>query len=182
LHSEVAVAETIPLAGGSRLVWRGPELAKSVAAEWSLRLRAALEEIASQVKRNISSPSRPTPSAPGEFPHADTGMLRNSIFWTFDEKKMEGIVGTPLLYGLYLEYGTSGGQIVYPSDGSVLSWIDPVTGQRRFAKWIKLGRIEPRPFLSRTLKEMLPKIQSRFLKRLPDAGVAYGGTAGPAAA
>lgn len=171
------MGETIRMPG-VRMVWNGPELARAVRAEWELRVKAALEEVASQVKRNISLPSRKGASSPGEFPHADTGMLRNSIFWTFDPATLSGTVGTPLLYGMYLEYGTAGGRIVYPAAGSVLSWVD-ATGRRRFARWIRLGRIEPRPFLRPTLQQMLPRIQRRFMARLPDFGkvVGYGGAA-----
>lgn len=45
-------------------------------------------------------------SQPGSPPNADTGRLHQSIGFEIDKRKGIGRVGTNLLYGLYLEFGT----------------------------------------------------------------------------
>lgn len=87
-----------------------------------------------QVVKNISTPtSLFGPSKKGEFPHADTGRLRQSIFVSkgqgpviFGHPTHEIRVGTNLSYGLLLEY---------------------VTG---------------RSYLRRTLRESMPRLRSHF--------------------
>lgn len=53
-------------------------------------------------------------SAPGEYPMSDTGRLASSIRFELptNQKKPEGVVGTNLLYGKYLELkpSTMGGR------------------------------------------------------------------------
>lgn len=90
--------------GGGRIIWRKKELLADVEKKFSDRLAIAAEMVKTQVQKNISVSTREAgPSEPGDYPHADTGRLRNSIFWTF-VGKMAVIVGTPLEYGLKLEY------------------------------------------------------------------------------
>ena len=89
--------------GGTRFVWHGPAVIKQVQLTATKKLKLAAEATANQVKRNISI-GRPA-SKPNEFPHVDTGRLRQSIFWTM-RGSTTAIVGTPVKYGLYLEVGT----------------------------------------------------------------------------
>lgn len=142
-----------------------------VRVELTKRMMQICEMVKVQVQRNISVSSRAAgPSLSGEMPHADTGRLRNSIFWELDPATLRGIVGTPLLYGLWLEYGTQGsnGQKVYPSQGRALSWIDAKTGERVFVAWVIVPPLLPRPFLRRTLVEMSPRIASVMSRPFPD--------------
>jgi HK97 gp10 family phage protein len=47
-------------------------------------------------------------SAPGEYPASDTGRLANSVEFDVSQVgRTEAIVGTNLVYGRYLEFGTS---------------------------------------------------------------------------
>lgn len=47
-------------------------------------------------------------SAPGQYPASDTGRLANSVERVFPSgRRMFGMVGTNLVYGRYLEFGTS---------------------------------------------------------------------------
>jgi hypothetical protein len=89
--------------------WHGPAVIASVRAEMNKRLAHAGEFLRSRIAEGLSLPSRPPgrPSLPGEKPHADTGKLRQSIFYDVDKSKLTCIVGTPLKYGAYLELGTS---------------------------------------------------------------------------
>ena len=85
-------------------------------------IRRAAAYARAAVVRNLSTSGRASgPSEPGEFPHAQTGLLRNSIREEVDEEEMTAIVGTNVEYGGFLELGTS--------------------------------RMEPRPFLTRTITE-----------------------------
>lgn len=45
-------------------------------------------------------------SAAGEYPNTDTGALVKSIYWKM-VSKLTAHVGTPILYGKHLEFGTS---------------------------------------------------------------------------
>lgn len=46
-------------------------------------------------------------SAPGQPPAVDTGTLRASIAWTYDKAQKVAIIGTPVEYAPYLEFGTN---------------------------------------------------------------------------
>lgn len=70
-------------------------------------------------------------------------------------------------YSLWLEFGTAGGKIIRPVNKKVLSWIDPVTGERRFAMWVRQGAIKGRSFLRRTLLEERAKIKEMLTKPMP---------------
>lgn len=134
-----------------------------------LNLKLALQVVSDQTKRNVSISSRSSgPSKPGEFPHANTGRLRNSIFWSVDEKLLTGIVGTPLMYGVWLEYGTTGGKVINPTSKRFLSWINPATGARVFARQVTTKPMAPRSFLRRTLLEMRSTVQSIMTRKIPD--------------
>lgn len=91
-----------------KLGWFGPEFMRNLHRELGKRLRRVGAFMERRVKENISDPTRGVgPSLPGEFPHADTGFLRQSIFHDVQLDRMSVIVGTPVIYGLYLEVGTS---------------------------------------------------------------------------
>jgi hypothetical protein len=162
------VPETVTIQDGSTVVFHTTETADAVRAEFVRRLYATGEKVRARMVENISEPS-PPPSDPGDFPHADTGLLRNSLFSVVDEDEMSFTVGSPLAYALYLEFGTAGGQIIRPTSGSVLSWVDPRTGQRHYAKWVRLGPIRPRPFMRRTFAEMEAEIARDLTAPIPDA-------------
>jgi phage gpG-like protein len=141
------------------------------------RIKLAAEKVKTQVQKNISQPTRAIgPSKPGDFPHADTGRLRNTIFWRMDGE-LRAIVGTNLIYGLWLEYGTQGGKTIYAAPGKAFSWIDPNTGDRAFSKKITLGAITGRSFLRRTLFEMASTVRGIILHGGVEAEVEVIGSA-----
>lgn len=89
------------------LTWKADELQKKIERQLVRNLYRTCATMANDVKMNISVPTDTAgPSKPGEFPHADTGTLRNSIMYDVDEEHLSGIVGTPLLYGFFLEFET----------------------------------------------------------------------------
>jgi hypothetical protein len=149
--------------GGASFTWYIPEFKAGVAQLIERRMMGAGEYLRARVVKNIGASSRSAgPSKEGEFPHADTGALRNSIFWRLVKGaggEVTVTVGTTLAYGIYLEFGTAGGVRVEARPGSVLSWIDPRTGERRYARWVTLGAIKGRSFLRRTLQEEWPAVR-----------------------
>jgi hypothetical protein len=153
--------------------WYGNELREHVRAHYLSRVYQAAEAVRQQVQRNISVSSRGGPSQPGEYPHADTGALRNSIFAEVDARRLNFRVGTPLKYGLWLEYGTAGGRVIRPTHGTTLSWRDPRSGRIVYAKWVRQGAIRQRSFLRRTLVEMRPWLAAFFTREIPDMGARF---------
>ena len=150
--------------------WYGDQLTGAIRKEWLRRLYVALEHLKARVQVNISKPSSDRRSLPGEFPRAETGRLRNSIFYAVDEMAMSGTVGTPLLYGKWLEFGTKGGKIIRPINAKFLSWIAP-DGTRVFAKYVKQGPMEPRPYLKPTWVAEISYIKSLFEKVIPQTSL-----------
>ena len=72
-------------------------------------LRSAIE-IESVAKRSMHGGGLPhMPSAPGDPPHVDTGRLRSSITHEveYNNREIEGRVGTNVEYALELEIGSS---------------------------------------------------------------------------
>lgn len=131
-------------------------------AEMKKRLRKgvmrAAEELATQIKRNISTPTRSSgPSSPGEFPHADTGLLRNSITWKM-VGELSAVVGSKLNYAIWLEFGVTGTKTIFAAPGKVFHWKN-ARGEDVFAKSFTFKGIEARPFLRPTLDQMLPRLQ-----------------------
>lgn len=121
-------------------------------------IRRCAEETKVQIQRNISIPTRSAgPSAEGEMPHADTGRLRNSIFWRM-VGELTAVIGTNLNYGIWLEYGVAGEKTVHAQPGKVFHWIDRATGQDVFAKSFTFRGLKPRPFMRPTLHQMYPRV------------------------
>jgi hypothetical protein len=90
---------------GSRVKWYGGKVRKELSDEMNRRLRLVGERLASKVRRNISTSTRSAgPSAPGEFPHADTGNLRKSIVYDHRPEFNEVDVGSAVEYAEYLEH------------------------------------------------------------------------------
>lgn len=155
------------LPGGSWVVWRVTEWAGAAEAEMARRLALAAEEVRLRCRELLAEPAPPS-SGPGGPPHADTGRLRDSVFASVDEGTGEATVGTPLRYGFVLEFGSPGGALVQAARGSVLSWVDPATGKRHYAKWVRLGPIRPRPWLRRGAAEAAPAVRAIFEQPFPD--------------
>jgi hypothetical protein len=142
--------------------WYGKEVREAVRKHFRLKVYQAAEKVRAQVQRNVSASSKTGRSMPGDFPHADTGALRNSVFATVNPATLSFTVGTSLLYGYYLEFGTTTPRTVHARAGGTLRWLDPATGKVVFARWVVIPPLAPRPFLRRTLNEMRPWLRSHF--------------------
>lgn len=87
----------------SKVKWMPGKLDKQVGKTMRRRLQTAGEFLRGRIVQNISIPTRSSgPSKAGEFPHADEGKLRQSIFSDLISDDT-CIVGTPLKYGRILE-------------------------------------------------------------------------------
>ena len=151
-----------------RLEWKGKEIADALAKHMVQNLYRAAATLTNMVKENLSEPTSSSgPSQPGEFPHANTGLVRNSIFFQVDEEKLTGIVGTQSIVGLWLEHGLVEGYgitEIFPTDAQYLSWIDSASGERMFAKSVRA--IMRRSFLRRTLDENRKEMKAILTRKL----------------
>ena len=107
----------------AKINWKGKELTEEVRRESYRGLLRVVVFLQNQIRKNLSQSTRKNgPSAPGEFPHADTGKLRQSIQVDVDKSTLKGVVGTTLKYGVALEYGTAG-HTIEPKTAKALSWL-----------------------------------------------------------
>jgi HK97 gp10 family phage protein len=88
--------------------WFDKQYQADLRRELGKRVQAAGEKLRGRIVENISLSTRSLgPSLPGEYPHADLGKLRQSLFSDYDGGTLTAIVGSPLKYASYLEAGTS---------------------------------------------------------------------------
>lgn len=95
------------MADAVQIKWNGDEFKRHLNATVERRLALCAEAVRGEAVRSVSVPtSTEGPSLPGDPPHADTGKLRQSIFWKMIDKST-AIVGSALKYAFWLELGTS---------------------------------------------------------------------------
>ena len=87
----------------SRLDWHGEAAKKMLETGMESRLELASIKVRDYIRKKISLPQ--PPSAPGEYPHKDTGQLRR--FVGYEVNGLVARVGTNVEYGKWLELGTS---------------------------------------------------------------------------
>jgi hypothetical protein len=150
-----------------RVFWRGELYERRLREDYIRRLHLCGDIVASHARAMLSIPY-PPPSAPGDYPHLRTSHLRDSVFADVDKVAMTVTIGTPLVYGLWLEYGIAGGRIVRTASGGVLSWIDPATGKRVFARWVRQGPIRARHWMARSIAEMQPQTTALLTAAAPN--------------
>ena len=92
----------------ARVAWHGPKIAHLTKVEAVRRLNKATVILHAQIIGNISKSTRTLgPSLPHQFPHADTGRLRQSIvIIPATVESMTARVGTNYKVGRWLEFGT----------------------------------------------------------------------------
>ena len=149
----------------TKMEWYGDNFARIVHDGIRRNVSLALATLAAQIWRNLGVSGGGIPSNPGEFPKEQSGNLRNSIFWQQSDaynlfEEVGGFVGVKLPegepYPYFLEVGVTGGKTIYPKSKNVLSWVDPRTGERRFAMSVTQGAIRDRSYMQRTFDEMKP--------------------------
>lgn len=100
-------------------------LAESTLAVHAYAVRSITEQGSSDGTVIRYNPKREVRvSKPGQPPNADTGRLHQSIGFEIDKLKGIGRVGTNLLYGAYLEFGTK--------DVAARPWLRPALMSQKF--------------------------------------------------
>lgn len=96
------------MADNTKIVWHDQQVLNMVVGVAARKLNKCAVSLHARIIKNISKPTRTHgPSRLGEFPHADTGRLRQSIFIrTATPDDLTAVVGTNLRYGRFLELGT----------------------------------------------------------------------------
>ena len=89
------------------LQWHGDEFNREIREKLAKRLEAAAAILQATIVKSLAVSWRTHgPSKPGEQPHARTGLLMKSIFYSVEPESLTAIVGTSLKYGMFLELGT----------------------------------------------------------------------------
>lgn len=95
------------------VVWRGPQVIAQLNDVMDYRMKTAMRRLHQKTYQAISISvvwdlygNVIERSKPGEYPRMETQKLRKTLFWEVDHPKegiTDGIMGTPLDYGLFLE-------------------------------------------------------------------------------
>lgn len=162
---------------------RSAEAKVRVAAGRGLRKAAALAR--SRIVRAISKSARVgsggirTPmkgagppmmfqrSKPGEPPRADTGKLRQSIFWSHDAARMAATVGTTLKYGVTLELGQKSRKPVVAKRKKTLAF--GYQGRWVFPKVSHPKPIKKRPYVVATVQKNMAALREAVRKEVVKA-------------
>lgn len=106
-------------------------------------------------------------------PHRKTGGLEKSISADSTDNWGSAEIGSDLLIALFLEVGTREHPID-PVRAQMLSWIDPASGERRYAKHVDHPGTAANPYLAnaaaKTTKNMDEQILKKLDKLLTEAG------------
>src|SRR5262245_50544411 len=89
-----------------KLEWHGDRVMHELKADLNAKLATVGELITSQMRRNLSTPG-PEPSAPGEFPHAQSRRLRHAPTYEADPGNTSISIIVPVDYAGFLEAGSS---------------------------------------------------------------------------
>jgi hypothetical protein len=178
--------------------WNGPQMLTAVQQTMMVRMKTAVEYLRSRVVKNISTSGRGgNASKPGQFPHARTGKLRQSIYGVHEgsKKQVAGRVGTSLIYGRALELGATIRpknaraltipmteeaekrpakqfkrplSLVWPT-GSKHGWLVEQKGKKTVLQYLLVRKValKPRPFLRPTLNQEWPTVQKILLSGSP---------------
>lgn len=110
-------------------------------------------------QRAIRVQSKARQLVSGSMVKVRTGRLRSSITWEIrsTSRGLVAVVGSNVEYAQYVHDGTGiygpRGAMIRPVNKKMLSWKDPDSGQRIFAKAVRGSR--PRPFLREALDAAL---------------------------
>ena len=103
------------------VVWYGDQVTAKIQGHVANRLQYAARALVNFIRKQLSSSGGPSsaggapmvggvrvagPPAPGGWPHKQTGHLRRNVQQQFDRIRMTARVGTNVLYGKFLEFGT----------------------------------------------------------------------------
>jgi len=86
--------------------WYGDQVAAKIRSHVAIRIEYAARTLRDRARTALGQARTPPPSAPGEFPHLVTGHLRRNVQMEMNRAALIARVGTNVLYGRYLEFGT----------------------------------------------------------------------------
>ncbi len=138
--------------------WYGDKITAQIRKETALRVEYASRSIRDHIRTQLGQQRFPPSGPEGGYPAMRSGHLRRNIQMEMNRALCEGRVGTSVLYGRYLEFGTRGGKIITAAPGKMLRFRGR-DGGWVFRKSVKLAPIKPRPWLSRGFREFAPQIK-----------------------
>src|SRR5262245_12863773 len=89
-----------------RMEWNGDRIMKEIRADMNARLHTVGVLVTSEMRRRLSTPG-PEASAPGDYPHAQSGRLRAAVTFEADPADDSISIIVPVDYAGFLEHGTS---------------------------------------------------------------------------
>lgn len=92
---------------GVKITWHGRELSQLIRNTMGDRLQVAADELAGEIHNRITQAQSPPTSAPGAYPHMDTGALAAGLYTEVDRSNLSALVANREDHALYLELGTS---------------------------------------------------------------------------
>jgi HK97 gp10 family phage protein len=105
-HSPKNNEEKVAMAqAATKLQWNGSRIEKDIRKDLNARLHAAGVLVTSRMRQNLSTPG-PEASAPGAWPHAQSGRLRGAVTFEVDEANTTLRVLVAAEYAEFLEDGT----------------------------------------------------------------------------
>lgn len=148
---------------------------KTLAAEFQKRTRRAAEVIAQELRKNLSTPG-PQPSAPGAYPHMQSGKMMRGVRTVVGKRSPYTVkvkINAP--HADAQEFGAKGGTVIVPKRAKALKFTAWGGGGGKvvFAKRVKKGKLAARAPIKRTLeasREKIRKIYTRGILELKGRG------------
>ena len=111
------------VAGSVKFTWHGDVTSERLRKAIGRKLKKVGQHVQSSIKQNISTSSRIGRSVEGEMPHSETRRLSQSIFThtEVNNRVQFTIIGTPLIYARWLEFGTRGQIRIVPTKARALA-------------------------------------------------------------
>lgn len=146
--------------------WYGEEIKVRIDRHLATRIEYAGRAFRDYIRKQLAQRRSPPASDPGEYPHMGTGHLRRNVQMEIDRSEPRARVGTNVLYGKYLEFGTRGGYTIVPRRGRALRFV--VAGKPVFRGRVTHPGIRPRPWFSRAAREFASEVKRIFEHRMED--------------
>ena len=88
------------------MTWNADKLIVQVTGIERRNVERAAIHMTNKLKEAVNQGRSPPTSAEGSPPNRDSGLLLNSITYEITNEGLHARIGTPLIYGGYLEWGT----------------------------------------------------------------------------
>ena len=98
-------------------------------------------------------------------PHRKTGGLEKSVVADTNSGWQTAEIGSDLLIALFLEVGTRAHGID-PVRAKLLSWIDPASGERRYARHVDHPGTAANPYLANAAAKTTKDMDEKLLRKI----------------